>query len=127
MIEAKVQMYMLAASPVQGRLPFKIHDPSLNFAPLGLCVLISYPLQLMELRSKAKPAQMISSATLQDRSDITSEREQLLHRTERPAECTRCGDTDHDEGSTRCQFCGHDKFGPKQRCGERLWLFYPPV
>lgn len=70
----------------------------------------------MESSFKAKPAQTISSATLQDRSDIAIEREQLLHHTERTAECTRCGDTDHDEGSTRCQVCGHDKFGPKQRC-----------
>ena len=70
----------------------------------------------MESSFKAKPAQIISSATLQDPSDITIEREQLLHHTERTTECTRCGDSDHDEGSTRCQFCGHDKFGPKQRC-----------
>ena len=69
----------------------------------------------MESSFRAKPAQIISSATLQDRSDITIEREQLLHHAERTAECTRCGDTDHDEGSTRCQFCEHDRFGPKQR------------
>lgn len=37
----------------------------------------------MESSFKAKPAQIISSATLQDPSDITIEREQLLHHTER--------------------------------------------
>ena len=80
----------------------------------------------MQLSIMAYPAKRSTTASPEDHSGISTERQQLLLHTELGEDCTHRESADHHERSTRCQLCGQDEFRPKieQRC-ENIFVALP--
>ena len=66
----------------------------------------------------AYPVKTSTTASLEDHSGISTERQQLVLHTELGEDCMRRESTEHHERSNRCQLCGQDELGPKtkKRC-----------